>query len=103
MGRGRKSKSINLFADDAADIISPKEQKASLPKNIRSSEYVIRKYVGRTTCGFIHNHKYLVKLSSNSDVGFTVWAIEDLTDSDEVDIGLKIASENSWNYFFKVV
>ncbi len=101
MGRGRKSKSINLFADDEVDMIPSKEQKSSPIKNIRSSEYVIRKYVGRTTCGFIHNHKYLVKLSSNSDVGFTVWAIEDLTDSDEVDIGLKIASENSWIHFFK--
>ena len=106
MMKKNKVKVFNLF-----DLQQPKEtphNEVSKPKShksytVDSDSYTVRKYVGRTTCGFIHNHKYLVKLTKNSDVGFTVSAIEDITNDDEVSIGLRLSSENSWDYFFKVV
>lgn len=106
MMKKNKVKVFNLF-----DLQKPEETphtEVSKPKShksyaVDSDSYTVRKYVGRTTCGFIHNHKYLVKLTKNSDVGFTVSAIEDITNDDEVNIGLRLSSENSWNYFFKVV
>ncbi len=113
MGRRKKSETPKQFS--LMDVIAestetkpdpqpevqkkPKKQK-KVSEEPNSSDYVVRKYTGRTTCGFIHNHKYLVKLTKNADVGFTVWAIEDVTEEDEVNIGLKISSENSWNHFF---
>ncbi len=106
MGRRKKSdapKQFSLLDMNIEETVpkkeEPKKQK-SIPAEFLSSDYVIRKYTGRTTCGYIHNHKYLVKLSKNSDVGYTVWAIEDITEDDEVNIGLRISNEISWQYFF---
>lgn len=106
MMKNNNFKVFNLF-----DLQKPEEiphTEVSKPKShksytVDSDSYTVRKYVGRTACGFIHNHKYLVKLTKNSDVGFTVSAIEDITNDDEVNIGLRLSSENSWDYFFKVV
>ena len=67
--------------------------------NYRASEYVTRKYVGRTTCGFISGHIYTVGLIKN-DCTYIVHAIEDHTAKDEVNIGLRITNELSWEHFF---
>lgn len=71
--------------------------------NLHSDEYVTRKYMGKTTCGFTHNHIYTVGLTPNNPYGYIVHAIEDQTANDDVNIGLCIASINSWERFFKEV
>lgn len=67
-----------------------------------SATYVTRKYVGRSTCGFITNHIYTVALLDNPP-GKMVHAKEDQTSGEDLNIGLAISNENSWNHFFKVV
>lgn len=67
-----------------------------------SAKYVTRKYVGRTTCGFITNHIYTVALIDNAP-GKLAHAKEDQTSGDDLDIGLGLSNESSWNHFFKVV
>ena len=106
MTKKNKFKVFNLFDLQQPEETTHSESSETKPHKsytVDSDSYTVRKYVGRTACGFIHNHKYLVKLTKNSDVGFTVSAIEDITNDDEVSIGLRLSSENSWNYFFKVV
>lgn len=106
MTKKNKFKIFNLFDLQQPEETTHNEVSKSKPHKsytVDSDSYTVRKYVGRTTCGFIHNHKYLVKLTKNSDVGFTVLAIEDITNDDEVNIGLRLSSETSWDYFFKVV
>jgi len=67
------------------------------------TDYVERTYTGKDgACGFVKGHKYLVKVKPNKPYGFLVEAIKDLTIDDDVeDVGLPIASPNSFFYFFK--
>lgn len=66
-------------------------------------DFVERVYTGRDgSCGFIKGHKYLVKVKPNRPYGYIVEAIKDLTANEDVeDVGLPIASANSFYYFFK--
>ena len=67
--------------------------------NYHASEYVIRTYVGTSTCGFISGHTYTVGLIKN-DCTYIVHAIEDHTNKDEVNLRLRITNELSWKHFF---
>ena len=65
------------------------------------NDYQIKTYKGKDSCGFIKEHKYLVKVVPNNPYGHVVEAIKDLTADDDVEIGLPIVNMNSYNYFFK--
>ena len=100
----RPSVSKEIDAEDKTKVVSnTKSSRTNAALNIHSDEYVTRKYTGRTTCGFTHNHIYTVGLVSNNPYGYIVHAILDQTVNDDINIGLNISSENSWKYFFKVV
>lgn len=100
---------ISVFAEDVVTVtdkivVEPtKTTSTKAELSIHSDEYVTRKYTGRTTCGFTHNHIYTVGLVSNNPYGYIVHAIADQTANDDLNIGLCIASLNSWEYFFKSV
>lgn len=71
-----------------------------------SGEYVTRKYVGRSSCRYINDHVYLVKLERQHPYGYLVHALKDITNGDEFDpneVVMCISSMNSWHYFFKEV
>ena len=83
----------------AAELMQNAETNdASLP-----DDFVERKYVGRDgSCGFVKDHKYLIKVKPNRPYGYVVEAIKDLTTNEDLeDVGLPIASPNSFYYFFK--
>ena len=101
MGRRKKSEQTPQQFNLMEDFVSEESKSSSTKSYEISSDYVVRKYVGRTTSGYIHNHKYVVKLSKNSDVGYSVFAIRDMTSGEDVDVGIRIVNETSWEHFFK--
>lgn len=93
----RTRKKIQVVTDEI--ISETSDQKHEL--HCHSDNYVTRKYVGKSTCGFVHNHKYTVGLVPNEPYGYLVHAISDQTTDDDVNIGLLIAGISSWDRFFK--
>ena len=66
-------------------------------------EYIPAKYVGRSSCGFKHNHKYLVKMlqKESGSYGITVHAIKD-DNGNDIDIQIRFSNISSANTFFKI-
>lgn len=72
-------------------------------KELSIDDFVVAKYVGRSSCGFRHNHKYLVKLvpKNSNDSRTTVIGIRDDYGND-IDAKMHFSSATSANKFFRV-
>lgn len=70
---------------------------------LTTDDFVVAKYIGRSSCGFQHNKKYLVKLipRNSDDSRTTVVCIQDYLGND-VDLKMHFSSATSANMFFKV-
>lgn len=88
----RKHRSITVGND--------KESTSAFKFNYSSAEYVERKYTGKTSCGFITDHVYVVGLVKNDPYGYVAHALEDRTTGDDVSVDLLLSSEISWKHFF---
>lgn len=91
------------------DTFVPVQQESELLINdsdhteLSIDDFVVAKYIGRSSCGFKHNHKYLVKLvpRNSDDSRTTVIGIRDDSGND-IDIKMHFSSSTSANKFFKV-
>ena len=83
------------------DVIAPKED--AKKDDAILGKYVTRKYVGRSSAGFQTDHIYTLCITENPPYGYSVHAIHDQTEEDDIDKYFLLSSMNSWRYFFKEV
>lgn len=63
-------------------------------------EHHIKKYTGRSGCGFVTGHSYLIRVLPNNPYGFLVEGTRDVTDEKDVNAALLISSMLSYHHFF---
>lgn len=97
--RKHRSRKTSVVTDEI--ITETSDEKHEL--HCHSDNYVTRKYVGKSSSGFVHNHTYTVGLVTNDPYGYIVHAIVDQTAGDDVNVGLLIAGISSWDRFFKSI
>lgn len=77
----------------------------STSKSLQIDDYVTAKYIGKSSCGFITGHKYVVKLvpRTGEDSRCSVKCIEDVTSGNDTELVIHFSNSASANMFFDVM
>lgn len=61
------------------------------------------KYIGKNTCGFVHNHKYEITITQPPRMnGLLIKAFYDDTKSEEVELQIVLSNETSVKRYFDI-
>lgn len=84
---------------------NPKKQKERVNTSLSNDDFIEARYTGRSSGGFIHNHRYIVKLQPHTgdDSRCTVKCIEDVTTGIETDQYMHFSNSSSANKFFEAM